>query len=93
LGARRSWRFAHLNRNLHRGLVKLSYESCRCPWIGENIDSNGDGQIDHEIRFAYDGNQIVLEFEKDGSGTLDASNLSHRYTWLPNAVDQLMADE
>ena len=62
-------------------------------WIGENIDSNGDAQIDHEIRFAYDGNQIVLQFDKDGAGTLDSSNLSRRYTWLPNAVDQLMSDE
>jgi RHS repeat-associated protein len=61
-------------------------------WIGENIDSNGDGQLDHQIRFAYDGDQIVLQFE-NGSGTLDASNLSHRYTWLPGAVDQLMSDE
>ena len=31
-------------------------------------DSNGDGQIDHQIRFAYDGNQIVLQFEKELSG-------------------------
>jgi len=30
-------------------------------WIGENVDSTGDGQIDQEIRFAYDGDQIVLE--------------------------------
>ena len=58
-------------------------------WIGENI-FNG---TEHQIRFAYDGNQIVLEFEKDGSGQLAASNMTHRYTWLPNAVDQLMSDE
>ncbi len=31
-------------------------------WIGENIfTSSGE----HETRFAYDGNQIVLEFDKD----------------------------
>jgi RHS repeat-associated protein len=59
-------------------------------WIGENIDSNG---TEHQIRFAYDGNQIVLQFDKDGSGQLDASSVSHRYTWLPGAVDQLMSDE
>jgi RHS repeat-associated protein len=58
-------------------------------WIGENI-FNG---TEHQIRFAYDGNQIVLQFDKDGSSTLDSSNLSHRYTWLPGAVDQLMSDE
>ncbi len=59
-------------------------------WIGENIFTGGS---EHQIRFAYDGDQIVLQFDKDGSGTLDASNLSQRYTWLPNAVDQLMSDE
>jgi RHS repeat-associated protein len=69
-------------------------------WIGENIysplpsgEGQGEGFTEHQIRFAYDGNQIVLQFDKDGSGQLDASNLSHRYTWLPNAVDQLMSDE
>jgi RHS repeat-associated protein len=71
-------------------------------WIGENIDVNGDGQIDHATRFAYDGNQIVLQFDKDVSGgapagssgsPLTVGNLSHRYLWQPGVVDQLMADE
>ena len=80
-------------------------------WIGENIDSDGDGVVDHETRFAYDGNQIVLQFDGDcpdfaqqngtvpftldenGNPQLTASNLSHRYLWQANAVDQLMADE
>ena len=62
-------------------------------WIGESIDSNGDGQIDRQIRFAYDGNEIVLQFEKDGSGAVTGDDLSHRYLWQANAVDQLMADE
>ena len=35
----------------------------------------------------------MLEFEKSGDGSLTASDLSHRYLWLANAVDQLMADE
>jgi RHS repeat-associated protein len=61
--------------------------------VGENIDSNGDGQIDHQIRFAYDGNQIVLQFDKDGEDTVTGDDLSHRYLWQANAVDQLMADE
>jgi RHS repeat-associated protein len=61
--------------------------------IEEKIDSDGNGTIDHETVFAYDGNQIVLQFDKDGSGLLDSSDLSHRYTWQPNAVDQIMADE
>ena len=62
-------------------------------WIGENIfTSSGE----HETRFAYDGNQIVLEFDKDvvdNNATVGAADLSHRYVWQPNAVDQLMADE
>jgi RHS repeat-associated protein len=41
----------------------------------------------------YDGNQIVLEFEKDGEGAVSGADLSHRYVWQPDAVDQLMADE
>ena len=62
-------------------------------WIGENIfTSSGE----HETRFAYDGDQIVLEFDKDvvdGNATVGAADLSHRYVWQPDAVDQLMADE
>jgi RHS repeat-associated protein len=65
-------------------------------WVGENIDSTGDGQINEEIRFAYDGDQIVLEFDKDlsrgASPVMTASDLSHRYLWGPT-VDQLLADE
>jgi RHS repeat-associated protein len=65
--------------------------------IEEKIDTNGDGIIDHETCYAYDGNQIVLQFDKDVSGTgsasaLTASDLSHRYLWGP-AVDQILADE
>jgi RHS repeat-associated protein len=62
-------------------------------WIGENIDANGDGSIDHQRRFVYDGNQIVLQFDKDGTGNVSNADLSHRYLWQPAAVDQLMADE
>jgi len=54
-------------------------------WIGKLIDSDGDGTVDQRTAFAYDGNQIVLQFEDD--------DLSHRYLWQPDAVDQLMADE
>ena len=64
-------------------------------WIGENVlNGSGDGQIDHETRFVYDGNQIVLDLDRDVSGatTLGPSDLSHRYLWGP-AVDQIFADE
>jgi RHS repeat-associated protein len=70
-------------------------------WIGENIES-GASVIQHETRFVYDGNQIVLQFDEDlsqgspppsGEGVqLTSADLSHRYLWGP-AVDQLLADE
>ncbi len=60
--------------------------------VGENLDSNGDGVVDHQTRYAYDGRQIALQFDKDGTGDVTAANLSHRYVWGP-AVDQVLADE
>ena len=54
-------------------------------WIGKRIDSDGDGMFDSQESYVYDGNQMVLRFEGD--------DLSHRYLWQPDAVDQLMADE
>ncbi len=68
-------------------------------WIGRDADSDGDGQIDIRTRFAYDGNQIVLQFDRaaaptgDPADPLTIDHLSHRYLWNPAAVDQLMADE
>ena len=59
-------------------------------WIGETIAV--PGQAVQQTRFVYDGNQIVLQFDKTGTGDLAASDLSHRYLWGP-AVDQLLADE
>jgi len=43
--------------------------------------------------FVHDGNQIALQFDKTGSGDLAATDMSHRYLWNPQAVDQLFADE
>ncbi len=60
-------------------------------WIGETISV--PGQAPDQIRFVYDGNQIVLEFDKNGSGAVTGADLSHRYLWQPNAVDQVLADE
>ena len=73
-------------------------------WIGESIDSNGDGTVDRQICFAYDGNQIVLQFDRvlsplplgegqDEGGAMGVADLSHRYLWQPDVVDQLIADE
>ena len=62
-------------------------------WIGENVDVDGDGTFDHQTKFIYDGNQIVLQFDKSGTDTITNADLSHRYLWRANAVDQLLADE
>jgi RHS repeat-associated protein len=68
-------------------------------WIGENIISGIARHVVHETRFAYDGDQIILQFDENFSTPVSApeamtvANLSHRYLWQPNAVDQLMADE
>ena len=62
-------------------------------WIGRLVDVDGDGTIDHRTAFVYDGNQIVLEFENNGAPDLAATDLSHRYLWQPDAIDQIMADE
>jgi RHS repeat-associated protein len=56
-------------------------------WVRSQIDADGDEDFDSERFFAYDGNQIVLDFAGDA-----ASDLSHRYLWGP-AVDQILADE
>ena len=58
-------------------------------WIGETITAGGTVT---QTRFAYDGDQIILQFDKSGPGNVTAANLSHRYLWGP-AVDQLLADE
>jgi RHS repeat-associated protein len=60
-------------------------------WVGESVSV--PGQPVEQIRFTYDGNQIVLEFEGTGTAPLTTANLSHRYLWQPGVVDQLMADE
>ena len=54
--------------------------------------SGGSPSSVHTTDFAYDGNQIVLQFNKDGTGNVTANDLSHRYLNGP-AVDQVLADE
>ena len=67
-------------------------------WIGETVTaySGGSPTSVHTTDFAYDGNQIVLQFDATStpgtSVSLTASNLSHRYLSGP-AVDQVLADE
>jgi hypothetical protein len=40
----------------------------------------------------YDGGQVVLQFDKSGSGDLEDSDLTHRYLWGPQ-VDMLLRQE
>ena len=63
-------------------------------WIGETITTypGGVATVSESCRFVYDGNQIVLQFDRTDGNAMAASDLSHRYLWGP-AVDQLMADE
>ncbi len=50
------------------------------------------GASTNQTVFINDGGQVVLEFDKDGTGDVAATDLSHRYLW-GEAVDQLLADE
>jgi RHS repeat-associated protein len=42
--------------------------------------------------YLWQNGQIVLQFDKSGTGDLDYEDLSHRYLWGPT-VDMLLADE
>ena len=80
-----------VSRKLRRVSGGFVYDGRQRLLIGENI-LNGSGAIEKQERFVYDGNQIVLEFDKAGAGDVTGANLSHRYLWGP-AVDQILADE
>jgi len=62
--------------------------------VGRDLDPDANEATDNtqRQRFVYDGDQVVLEFDKTGSGDITNANLSHRYLWGV-AVDQLLADE
>jgi RHS repeat-associated protein len=61
-------------------------------WVRKVLDSNGDQTPDAGSVFVYDGREMILQFDKTGTGDMVASNLSHRYLW-GTAVDQILADE
>jgi RHS repeat-associated protein len=50
------------------------------------------GNSDQSRIFTHDAGQIVLDFEKTGTGDAANGDLSHRYLW-GTAVDQILADE
>ena len=70
------------------------YNGRRHSLIGETITTypGGVATVSENRRFVYEGNQIVLQFDRTDGNAMAASDLSHRYLWGP-AVDQLMADE
>ena len=63
--ARRRQGFGDVNRNLHWGSGELAYDRRRRPWIGESVTTYSDGSPSsvHTTDFAYDGNQIALQFD------------------------------
>jgi RHS repeat-associated protein len=85
--------------------IDLSYDA-ENRWTGETVTTfaSGNPASVHVTDFAYDGQQIALQFDADlpspvsgrGAGgegvSLTAADLSHRYLWGP-AVDQILADE
>ena len=87
---RRSQRvFLRARSRRHRASGGSGYERRQRHWIGETITAGGTTT---QTRFVYDGNQIVMQLDKAGTGDLAATDLSHRYLWGP-AVDQLLAEE
>ena len=64
-------------------------------WIGETVTtySGGSPSSVQTTDFVYDGNQIVLQFDKDWHRQRHGQRpVSHRYLYGP-AVDQVLADE
>jgi hypothetical protein len=49
-------------------------------------DLNGDGDYEQKQNLAYDGNQVVMDFRRTGSGLVQTGDLEWRYLWGP-AVD------
>ena len=66
--------------------------------VGETVvTGSGSTQTTVQTVYAYDGTNIVLEFQKTttggpASGSLQATDLAYRYLWGP-AVDQVLAEE
>jgi RHS repeat-associated protein len=57
--------------------------------IARTFDEDGDGSATPTTQYySYDDGQIVLQFEG-----AQASTLSHRYLWNPEAVDHILAQE
>jgi RHS repeat-associated protein len=62
--------------------------------VRKNLDPDGASGYAtmHQTAFVYDGIETLMQFEKDGTGDIATSGLSHRYLYGA-AVDQVLADE
>ena len=98
LHPRRRRVFGYVNREPLWVSCVLAYDRRRRSWIGETVTTYTDGSPSsvQTTDFAYDGNQIVLQFDATSTPgspvSLTATDLSHRYLNGP-AVDQVLADE
>ncbi|MCL4695266.1 MAG: RHS repeat-associated core domain-containing protein [Candidatus Hydrogenedentes bacterium] len=72
-------------------VVENSYDFAN-RWVRKLLDDDGDGTRDYTRVFAYDGNQIVLDFHRNGPCGMQGGHLRERYLWGP-AVDQILAEE
>lgn len=98
-GQRTFYTWDHRNRLIHVSewnddheilVIDYAYDASN-QLIYRHADRPFDGG-ESSRGFVYENGQVVLQFDKDGSGSLGADDLSHRYLWGP-AVDQLLADE
>ena len=75
-------------------IVEYTYD-CFNRLVSRTLDSDGTSgatAVEQSV-YVYEGTQIVAQFDKTGVGDLAATDLSHRYLWNPQAVDQLFSDE
>jgi RHS repeat-associated protein len=90
--------YANFSADTSDQIVQYTYDAFN-RLIGRTLDSDGSagtGDLQEAV-YVYDGDQVALQFDKtvaNGStAALSASDLSHRYLWNSQAVDQLFADE
>jgi RHS repeat-associated protein len=56
------------------------------------VDEDGNSTIDRSAIYVYDGQNLLLQFDRSGSTNMVYEDLSHVYMHGP-AVDQVLADE
>jgi RHS repeat-associated protein len=90
--------YSNYSTNTSDQIVEYEYDAFN-RLIGRTLDADGSagtGDI-HQAVYVYDGKQVAVQFDKtyaNGSASdLAASDLSHRYLWNSQALDQLFADE